>query len=110
VDEGVVVDGDDLGDDVEAAGGHDDVVRFVNRGDLVGNESHVTVHSDAYECFATVPELQRIRNRDDLHDPGLLEALDASPHTSLGESDFVRNGSVRATTVALQVADDLSVD
>jgi len=94
VDECVVIDGDDFGDDVEAAGGHDDVVGFVNRAILSATSRNVTVDADPDERFAAITELQRIGNRDDLHDAGILEALHATSHARFGESDFVCDGAV----------------
>ena len=102
VHQGVVVDGDDFGDDVEAAGGHDDVVGFVNGGDLVGDHAHVAVYANADQRFAAVAELQRIGDRDNLHDAGVLQSLDAPAHGRFGESDFFGDRAVGATAVELQ--------
>jgi len=97
----VVVDGDDLGDDVEAASGHDHVVRFVDRSDLVGDQAYVSVHAYADERLAAVTQLQGIGDGDDLHDAGFFQALHATSHARFGESDFGGDGPVGAATVAL---------
>ena len=102
VHEAVVVDGDELGEDVEAAGAQDDVVDLVDRGDLVGDEPDVALDADADERLAAEAELQRVGDRDDLHDPGLAEALDAAAHAGLGESDLLGDRPVGAAAVALE--------
>jgi hypothetical protein len=68
------------------------------------------VHSDADERLSAVSKLQWIGDRHDLHHAGVLEALHTTSHARLGESDFVCDGTVGATTVALEVADDLSIN
>ncbi len=60
--------------------------------------------------FAAVAELERIGDRDDLHDARVLQALHATAHGRFGESDLFGDRSIGATTVVLQAVDDLAVE
>src|SRR3954447_11098892 len=60
VEQVLVVLDDDLGQQVERAGGHHDVVDFADRGELVGNLLHVAAHRDGDHRLPGEPDLHRV--------------------------------------------------
>jgi hypothetical protein len=91
----VVVLADDLDEQVEGAGGDDDVVDLAmarpGRRPPV-RMSPSTAHAD--HGLAREAQLQRVGDRDDLHDAGVEQALHALPHGRLGQPDGLADARV----------------
>ena len=68
--------------------------------------AHVALDRDADHGLAGEAELQRVGDRDDLHDPRLAQALDPAAHRRLGQPDRLGDGAVGLAPVALQRLDD----
>ena len=98
--------GDDLDQHVEGAGGDDDVVDLVERGERVGDRLERPVHPDPDHRLAREPELQRVGDRDDLHHAAVDQPLDALADGGLGQPDDLADGGVRAAAVLLELLDD----
>ncbi|MEG8034502.1 hypothetical protein QP157_03940 [Sphingomonas sp. LR61] len=105
-DQVVVVLADDLDHQVEAAGGHDEVVDRRQLFEGIGDCSGVTADPDADHRLPVEAELHRVGDRDDLHDAGLGELLDALPDRRLAETDGLADLAVRTAAVRLELFDD----
>jgi len=68
------------------------------------------VHSDADERLSAVSKCSGSVIATICITPESLRRCTRPSHARLGESDFVCDGTVGATTVALEVADDLSIN
>ena len=75
----VVILANHLEQEVERARGQHHVVDLVHAGELVGDLLHVAVAAQADHGLAPEAELERVGDRDDLHDAGLVQPLDALP-------------------------------
>ena len=83
----VVVLADHLGEHVERARRHDDVVDLVHLGQRVGLTGPApAVHAHADQGLPGEAHLQRVGDRDDLHDAGLQQPLHALPHRGLRQA------------------------
>jgi len=102
----VVVLAHDLGEDVEAARGGDDVVDGRHLRQCLGDRGQVAVDADADQRLAAKPHLEGVGHRDDLHDAGVEQPLDPLPHGRLREADLLGNGRVRLPPILLKVLDD----
>src|SRR5579862_6081409 len=106
----VIVFADDLGQHVEGARADHDVVDLFHLGQLVGDLLQVTVGLDGDHRLALEAEHEGIGDRDDLHDPGLLQPLHALPDGCLGKPDRLADRRVGTPAVFLQLLDDLLGD
>ena len=97
---------DDLGEEVVGAGGDHDVVDLVQRGERVGDRLERPRDPDPDHRLAGEAELERVGDRDDLHDAAVDQALHALAHRGLGQADHLADGGVRASAVLLQLLDD----
>ena len=97
---------DDLGEDVEGAGGDHDVVDLVELGERVGHRLERAGHPDADHRLAREAELQRVGDRDDLHHAAVDEPLHPLADRGLGEADHLADRGVGAAAVLLELLDD----
>ena len=99
--------GDDLHEQVVAAGGHHHVVDLVELGDGVRRPgSRAPLDLDPDHRLPGEPELQRVGHGDDLHHAALGEPLHPLPDRGLGQADDLADGGVGASAVLLQLLDD----
>ncbi|GAA3136129.1 hypothetical protein GCM10020001_068400 [Nonomuraea salmonea] len=70
---------DHLDDHVEGARREHHIVDLVDGRQLVGDRLQVALAVDADHGLAGEAERERVGDRDDLHDPGVLQPLDALP-------------------------------
>ena len=102
----LVVLADHLGQEVEGAGAHDDVIDLGQSGELVGHHPHVAFDGEPDHGLAGEAELERIGHGDDLHDPGLAQPLHPAPHGRLGQAHRLGDGPVGLSPVALERLDN----
>ena len=102
----LVVLADHLGEDVERAGGDHHVVDLVHRGDRVDDRVEVALGLDADHRLPGEPDLQRVGDRDDLHDPGADQPLHPLPDGGFGQPDRSGDRRIRPPAVLLELLDD----
>ena len=102
----LVVHRQDLADQVERAGGDDDVVDVGHPGQRVTDDVEITVGVDADQGLALEAGLQRVGDRDDLHDAGVEQLLHPLAHGRLGQAHRLADGRVGAP--AIELADRLA--
>jgi hypothetical protein len=102
----VVVLADDLDQEVEAAGGDDHVVDLGHVGDLLRDGLDVSLAGDPDHRLAGEAHLERIGDRDDLHDAGIQQPLHPLADGGLGEPDGLPDRRVGPAAVLLELLDD----
>ena len=102
----VVVLADDLDQQVEAARGDDDVVDLGHLRERVGDALDVALDVDADHGLAAEAHLERVGDRDDLHDAGVEQPLHPLAHGGLGQADGLADRGVGLPAVLLQLLDD----
>ncbi len=102
----LVVGADDLEQEVERAGGEDEVVDLGNRGESVGDGVDVTLGLDADHRLAVEAQRERVGHGDYLHDVVLDQALNALANRGLRQTDVACELRVGATAVFLETLDD----
>ncbi len=75
-------------------------------GELVGDTVEVALDADADHGLAGEADLERIGDRDDLHDPRVEQPLDPLAHGGLGQADGLADRGVRPAAVLLELLDD----
>ena len=103
----LVAGADHLAQHVVGAGGHHHVDRpppWPTSASATGCDGAVDVDPD--HRLAAEAELQRVGDRDDLHDAGVGEPLHPLAHGGLGEPDRLADRGVGAAAVLLQLLDD----
>ena len=102
----VVVLADDLGEHVERPGGDHDVVDLGDRGERVGDRRTSPSTRMPIMACRWKPDLERVGDRDDLHDALVEQPLHPLPDGRLGQPDRLADGRVRPPAVLLQLLDD----
>ena len=103
----LVVVHDDLGQQVERAGGDHHVVDLVESRPARRRPPRASPSTlmPIIACRAK-PICMRVGDRDDLHDAGLDQLLHPLPHRGLGQPDRLADAGVGPATVLLQLLDD----
>src|ERR1019366_2882903 len=76
---------------------------------FLGHDPDVTLDADTDHGLTGEAELEGIGDGNDLHDAGLTQSLDASPHGSLRKTDGLGDRPVWLPPVTLQGLDDRPV-
>ena len=97
---------DRLDEEVVGPGGDHDVVDLGQRGQRVGDRLQRALDPDADHRLAGEAELERVGDRDDLHDAGVEQPLDPLADRGLGQADDLADGCVGTPAVLLQLLDD----
>jgi len=103
----LVVLADELDQDVERAGAHDDVLQLGKTRELFRDLPHVAVDANADERLASEADRDGIGHRDDLHHVLVEETTDALAHRRLGQPDGLGEVGKRASTISLELFHDL---
>src|SRR5882757_3228327 len=77
----------ELDEEVVRAGADDDVVDLGVRAQLGGELAHIAVDLDPDHGLTVEADPEWIGHRDDLHHPGVEEALDPLPYRRLRQAD-----------------------
>jgi len=101
----VVILANNLKQEVERPRGQHHVVDLVHAGHLVGDLLHGAVAAQADHGLAPEAELERVGDRDDLHDAAVDQPLDPLAHRRLGQPDRLADRRVGPPPVRLQLLD-----